>query len=68
MTAAIWLNLHQAAQYSGFSEDHLRKQMQTGDLQAVQRKWNAPWRTRPEWLDRWMAGEKPPRKSLRQTA
>lgn len=57
MSERIWFNTAQAADYSNFHADTLRKALEDGELHGTQRKVGARWRIHRRCLDAWCGGE-----------
>lgn len=57
MASRIWFNTTQAAEFSGYHVDTIRKALEAGHLVGSQRKVGGHWRISRTDLDAWIRGE-----------
>ncbi|RLV56033.1 DNA-binding protein [Aeromicrobium phragmitis] len=54
----IWFNTEQAAAYSGYHVQTVRRALEAGELKGSQRTAGGRWRIHRDALDAWLSGEK----------
>lgn len=56
-TTRIWFTTSQAAEFSGYHRDTVRKALEAGDLVGSQRVTGGHWRIMRADLDAWIRGD-----------
>ncbi len=57
-TGQIWFTTRQAAAFTGYHQDTVRKALEAGEIAGSQRRAGGHWRIHRDDLDRWLRGER----------